>query len=184
MSIDLVTVLEWVVPIPFALLYANFLEWSIHKYVLHGLGKKKGSFWSFHWHAHHQQVRRNDYVDVDYKDTIFQWNGQSKEILSLIGIAIAHLPLALISPSFVLTLLYTNINYYRVHKKSHLDPEWARKHLPWHYDHHMGKNQDSNWCVTKPWCDYLFGTREHFIDKVEAKTEDKPLSPQVDVVPS
>ena len=25
-------------------LYATWLEWAIHKYVLHGLGKKKGNF--------------------------------------------------------------------------------------------------------------------------------------------
>lgn len=184
MSAELVTVLEWTLPIPLALLYANFLEWSIHKYVLHGLGKKKGSFWSFHWHAHHQQVRRNGHLDEDYKDTIFQWNGQSKEILSLIGLALGHLPLALISPAFVLTLLYTNINYYRQHKKSHLDPEWARANLPWHYDHHMGKNQDSNWCVTKPWFDHIMGTREPHLEKAVVN-ESPAISPApVDAVPS
>jgi sterol desaturase/sphingolipid hydroxylase (fatty acid hydroxylase superfamily) len=53
--------------------------------------------------------------------------------------------------------------YYLVHKKSHLDPEWARKHLPWHYDHHMGPNQDANWCVTLPLFDHLMGTREHYV---------------------
>jgi sterol desaturase/sphingolipid hydroxylase (fatty acid hydroxylase superfamily) len=33
------------------------------------------------------------------------------------------------------------------------------KKIPWHYDHHMNANQDANWCVTKPWFDYLLGTR-------------------------
>jgi len=32
--------------------------------------------------------------------------------------------------------------------------------MPWHYDHHMGKNQDSNWGVTVEWVDKLFNTRE------------------------
>ena len=35
----------------------------------------------------------------------------------------------------------------------------AREHLPWHVDHHLGRNQDTNWCVTKPWFDYIMGTR-------------------------
>jgi hypothetical protein len=33
------------------------------------------------------------------------------------------------------------------------------KKIPWHYDHHMNSNQDANWCVTKPWFDYILGTR-------------------------
>ena len=43
-----------------------------------------------------------------------------------------------------------------------MDPEWARENLPWHYDHHMGPNQDANWCVTRPWFDDLMGTREPY----------------------
>lgn len=35
----------------------------------------------------------------------------------------------------------------------------GQKKIPWHYDHHMNSNQDANWCVTKPWFDYLMGTR-------------------------
>ena len=42
------------------------------------------------------------------------------------------------------------------------DTEWAREHLPWHYDHHMGPNQHANWCVTKPWADIVMGTREPY----------------------
>jgi len=49
-----------------------------------------------------------------------------------------------------------------VHKLYHLDPEWAREHLSWHYDHHMGTDQDANWCVTHPWFDELMGTRQPY----------------------
>ena len=38
-----------------------------------------------------------------------------------------------------------------------------REHLPWHYDHHMGPNQEANWCVTRPWFDYVMGTREPYV---------------------
>ncbi|MBK8693335.1 MAG: hypothetical protein IPN17_13835 [Deltaproteobacteria bacterium] len=37
--------------LPLALLYSNAWEWVIHKYVLHGMGKSRESFWSFHWHG-------------------------------------------------------------------------------------------------------------------------------------
>ncbi len=33
--------------IPLGLLWANAGEWAIHKYVLHGLGRRKGTFWAF-----------------------------------------------------------------------------------------------------------------------------------------
>lgn len=68
-------------------------------------------------------------------------------------------PTALISPGFTLGVWTSLINYYYVHKRSHLDPEWGYKYLPWHYDHHMGPDQDKNWCVTFPLWDYVKGTR-------------------------
>ena len=65
-------------------------------------------------------------------------------------------------------------HYWRVHKKAHEDPAWAREHLPWHYDHHMGPNQDANWCVTRPWFDILMGTREPYVGtELERKANDK-----------
>jgi len=75
------------------------------------------------------------------------------------------LPLLVIYPIFYLTLVFTGVRYYLVHKKAHLDPEWAKKHVPWHYDHHMGKNQNANWCVTQPWFDWVLGTRIHYSAK-------------------
>jgi sterol desaturase/sphingolipid hydroxylase (fatty acid hydroxylase superfamily) len=54
--------------------------------------------------------------------------------------------------------------YYRRHKRSHEDPGWAREHLRWHYDHHMGPDQDCNWCVTFPWFDHVMGTRVPYAD--------------------
>jgi sterol desaturase/sphingolipid hydroxylase (fatty acid hydroxylase superfamily) len=145
------------------MLYANMGEWIIHKYVLHGLGRDKRSFWSFHWHDHHRNARRNDHVDADYRADLFTaWNGQSKEAVVLAASVAAIAPLAPVAPFFVSTMIYSAVNYYRKHKRAHLDPAWAREHLPWHYDHHMGPNQDANWCVTRPWFDHLMGTRERY----------------------
>ncbi len=145
--------------IPVALAASNAAEWFIHKHVLHGLGKRKGSFWSFHWHEHHKNVRRSEHRDEAYRRSVFRWNGQGKEALALAGVAALHLPLWPVAPFYTGTVLYCIANYYRVHKRSHVDVEWAREHLPWHYDHHMGPNQDANWCVTKPWFDQIMGTR-------------------------
>jgi sterol desaturase/sphingolipid hydroxylase (fatty acid hydroxylase superfamily) len=73
---------------------------------------------------------------------------------------------------FVGTVWYAAINYYRVHKRAHLDPAWARTNLPWHYDHHMGPEQDANWCVTRPWFDDLLGTRRPYLGTDKATRDE------------
>jgi len=149
--------------IPLGLLYTNAGEWLVHKYVLHGLGRNKRSFWAFHWRDHHRAVRRNGHYDDCYDRSVVGWNPQGKEALSLTLAALAHLPLMPVAPLFTGTVLYGIWKYHRVHKRSHLDPEWAREHLPWHYDHYMGPNQHSNWCVTHPCMDDLMRTREPYL---------------------
>jgi sterol desaturase/sphingolipid hydroxylase (fatty acid hydroxylase superfamily) len=93
---------------------------------------------------------------------VFGWHAQGKETLALVALSAAHVPLLPVFPWFTGAVLYSAWNYYRVHKRSHLDPEWARDHLTWHYDHHMGPDPHANWCVTRPWFDRLLGTRKPY----------------------
>ena len=158
--------------IPLGLLTANAAEWIVHKHVLHGWGLTRGTFWSFHFHEHHRLVRQNGYRDPNYHRFSLGAHAQGKEAWGLIGMSVAVAPLFPIAPFFVGTLWYSAANYYRVHKRSHRDPDWARRRVPWHYDHHMGRNQGANWCVTRPWFDYLMGTREFTAD---APREDNVL---------
>lgn len=146
--------------IPLGLITANAFEWFMHKHVLHEQGRDRNSFWAFHFHEHHKVVRKNDYHDPNYLKFPLGAHAQGKEAWALIAGGIAVAPLFPVAPFFVGTLWYSSINYYRVHKKSHMDPAWGRANIPWHYDHHMGRNPDANWCVTKPWFDYVMGTRE------------------------
>ena len=149
--------------IPLGLITANAIEWVVHKHVLHGLGKHKESIWAFHWHEHHRACRKNGHRDADYERPVWKGHAQRKEALALVAGAAAVLPLAPVAPFFTGTIVYSAIHYYRVHKRAHLDPEWAREHLPWHYDHHMGPDQNANWCVTRPWFDHLMGTRVPYV---------------------
>ena len=149
--------------IALGLIYANAGEWLIHKYVLHGLGRRRSSFWSYHWHEHHRHARKLDHRDPDYERSVFRWNAQGKEALGLVTLGLAHLVLLPSAPVFVVTVELGALRYYLVHKRAHRDPEWARARLPWHYDHHMGPNQDANWCVSWPWFDWVMGTREGYI---------------------
>ena len=142
------------------LITANAFEWYFHKEVLHGQGKKKNNFWRFHWAVHHKTVLKENFRDSDYEHGIMDaWDPQSKEVAALAVAAVAVSPLFWVAPGFTSALWFSQYNYYRVHKKSHLDPEWAYNYLPWHYDHHMAPDQDKNWCVTFPLWDYVMGTR-------------------------
>jgi hypothetical protein len=149
--------------IPLGLLYSNGLEWWIHKHILHGLGKSRKSFWSFHWHDHHAAARKFDMVDDQYRATLLEWAPQTKELAALGLGALVHLPLLPVAPFFTATVLYCGVNYYLVHRRAHLDHEWAKENLPWHFDHHMGRDQNANWCVTKPWADIVLGTRKKYL---------------------
>lgn len=148
--------------IPLGLAYTNAAEWLLHKYMLHGLGKNRANFWSFHWHEHHRESRKHDMFDPQYVRSVFTWSPQGKEALALVGAAAVTAPLFPIAPFFTATVLYRTVRYYQLHKRAHLDREWCKEHLPWHYDHHMGKDQNANWCVTHPWFDNIMGTRKKY----------------------
>ena len=146
--------------------YVTLNEWLIHKYILHGLGKKKDSWFSFHWHNHHKKCRKNNNFDTNYK-FIFSSVAVKKEIAGLSILLLIHLPFLAFIPLFYLTLLFMAYRYFYVHRKSHLEPSWAKKNIPWHYDHHMGKNQDSNWGVTTDFWDIVINTRIKYLRSEE-----------------
>lgn len=148
--------------IPLGLLYSNAGEWLIHKHVLHGLGRNRRSFWSFHWHEHHARSRKNDMFDEQYTGTLLGWSPQTQELVALLGLAAAHVPLLPVAPFFASTVLWSMLRYYRMHKRCHLDTDWGRAKMPWHVDHHLGRDQDLNWCVTHPFFDHLMGTRQAY----------------------
>lgn len=141
------------------IMYANVLEWMIHKYILHDLGKKwKNSIFRFHWSEHHKVARKNKMVDESYNISWWKEMGRAKEVLGLGLLALIHVPLLLITPWFAATTMLYTVAYYFAHKRSHLDKEWGRKWLPWHAWHHLGRNQDKNWGVLLPFTDWILRT--------------------------
>ena len=167
------TVAIWVGLIIVGLLYSQMLEWAIHRYVLHGIGKKRGHPLSFHFHQHHRVVRQQLFHDPAYDGSIFEWNAGGQEALSLVGLALLHTPVLFFVPAFAVGGTIGLIRYYYIHRKSHLDPEWCKEKLPWHYDHHMAPNQDANWGVTAEWMDLLMGTREYYLGTDRAIKDEK-----------
>ncbi|MFW2047087.1 hypothetical protein [Acinetobacter variabilis] len=147
------------------LVVANGFEWFAHKYVLHGTHRAGQTRYSpvpdsmrSHW-EHHREVRKTRFSDYAYIEGLKNWRIRN-EIGSLaVAASVFGLAFYPLSKGMFLATLYSAGNYFYMHRRAHLQPEWARKKIPWHYDHHMNSNQDANWCVTKPWFDYLMGTR-------------------------
>ena len=148
--------------IPVALAVFGTGEWATHRYLLHGLGRSKQSRFAFHFHDHHQSVRRNGGYDPAYEGPVWSTPTQAREAIGLALVALAHVPLFPVAPFYTSTIWYCLRRYRRVHRRAHLDPAWGRDHLPWHYDHHMG-DQDRNYGVVWSWFDMLAGTREKFV---------------------
>ncbi|MED5372029.1 MAG: hypothetical protein VX899_13505 [Myxococcota bacterium] len=146
-----------------ALVYATAVEWSIHRYVFHGAGKKRGSPFSFHYFEHHKACRRNGNSDPDYLEGGLRWSPRTREIGGILGGLVLHLPIALLSWPAYLMLVFHGARYIYMHHRSHVDVEWCKQNMPWHYDHHMAPNQDANWCVTGEWFDKLMGTRVPYL---------------------
>jgi len=146
-------------------LVGNGVEWLTHKFILHGLGRRRSSAFSFHWHGHHRTVRKLAYLEPDYLKPWYDWNGRTKEIAGLAFLAALCAPVSLWAPVLYGTLVVWTFLYYHLHRLSHLNPEFGKRWMRWHYDHHMGPNQNSNWGVVLPLWDILLGTRIHYVEK-------------------
>ncbi|WP_130803711.1 sterol desaturase family protein [Acinetobacter ihumii] len=147
------------------LILANGFEWVAHKYLLHGVHRQGKPRFSptpkqmeSHW-AHHREVRKTQFQDDCYVEGLQNWRTRN-ELAALVVVASVSSAAAYpFSKGMALAFWYSAGNYFYVHRRSHLEPEWAKRRIPWHYDHHMNSNQDANWGVTRPWFDYILGTR-------------------------
>lgn len=163
---------------PIGIFVANGFEWYAHKVWLHEYPSKYRNSPFFTHIAHHKRARLNHFNDEGYAESMFKNSEMYNEKTALIALAGAATIFLPIAPFFTAGLYYGIWNYWNVHAKSHLDPEYAKKRIPWHYDHHMTSNQNANWCVTRPWFDYIMGTR---ITTDVSETETNPLGLQLPI---
>ena len=146
-----------VIALLFALLgfmWGTFLEWALHKYVLHRYATKKK--WIFHL-AHHRHVIKEGGKDHEYDEPFFTSIPRLKEAGSMVFMAVIHLPFALISPWLWVGMATFAFTFWSVHLASHLWPEWGWRWCPWHMEHHM-INASKNYGIVTPLWDWLFGT--------------------------
>ena len=133
-------------------LYGNVLEYFIHDFIFHRLGRKKGSIWSYHLKGHHVLSRKNNFVDLT----------ESKvENVGMVFLVLLHLPIVTFSFGFWLGVTSYAILFKMMHGVQHKYPEFTKKYMKWHWDHHM-KDSNKNFGVVLPISDYLFGTRKKY----------------------
>jgi len=132
---------------------ASFLEWFIHKHLLHSMGRKKKSIFSFHWVKHHASARKNK-----FSDSLFS----ARESIGIFLLCALFLPLVIILPYAYAAMFTHAVLYFILHNAAHKYPKFGKKYMRWHYDHHMGRNQNMNWCVVHPLADYIMGTRKKY----------------------
>ena len=132
------------------LIYGSFLEWGVHKYLFHELGKNKNSIFAFHLREHHINCINNQ--NEDNRFTL-------RENLGIAVLTLLHLPIFFLSSSFYYGLAAYGLAFIICHKLVHKYSEWGKKWFPWHWDHHM-THQNHNMNVVVPIADYLLGTRK------------------------
>ena len=133
-------------------LYGSVLEYGIHDVIFHRLGKKKGSMWAYHLKGHHVLSRKNNFVDLT----------ESKiESLGMMLLILIHLPIIVFNFGFWFGVTLHAVAFNVLHGLQHRHPEFTKKYMRWHWEHHM-KDSNKNFGVVTPWMDYLFGTRKKY----------------------
>lgn len=151
-------VLSLVLQIFIAIYYSHFLEWLIHIFLHNRKALKK--VFKYHFSTHHGNARRNEMVDHNYKN--FLNKNAIFEPLGLLFLSFLHFPIFFFFPIAYIVLVISMLMYYYKHRKAHLDIEWGKKKMPWHYEHHMGKDQNKNWGVRSNIFDIIFKTNTEY----------------------
>ena len=129
---------------------ANIIEYCVHKYLFHGLGKKRNSIFAFHLREHHLIARRNGFVDIKVS---------AREWIGIPALLLVCSPLLFVGVPVFLGLSLYGIAFIVIHNIQHRNPHIAKKYFWWHWNHHMG-NQNKSWAVVIPIMDVLTGTLE------------------------
>ncbi len=129
---------------------ANVIEYSVHRYLFHGLGRKRKSIFAFHLRQHHIKARRNKFVDKKIS---------AHELLGIPVLVVLLCPIYFILPPLFYGIATYAFLFIVLHNLQHKYPEIAKKYFWWHWNHHM-KNQNKSWNVVLPIMDILTGTLE------------------------
>lgn len=132
------------------ILYANLVEYLVHRYLFHGFGRSSSSIFAFHLREHHLISRQNGFIDPRVS---------RNEIIGMPMAILFHSPFLLVLPGFFWAVVTYGILFVVIHNVLHQYPQFAQRYFWWHWNHHM-RNQNKSWGVVLPITDLLTGTLE------------------------
>ena len=150
--------MEIIANLIFAILFSSFLEYIIHRYILHNKSFKK--IYKYHFKRHHKQSKRLNGIDPDYFKLPKNLESGLFEIIGIVILNAIIFPIYFLNFWFFIFVISYSWLYYFIHKYFHVYPDFFKKIFPWHWEHHMGKNQHVNWGIINPIFDWIFKTRK------------------------
>lgn len=165
---------EWLLIIPVAIA-GNFVEWGLHRYVMHRLVDVYAlrAIYDRHTRQHHQYFTDTDYTISSVKEhriVFFPW--RVLIVLGVFGSVLGYIASKLINPNAGYILYMTMVGHYLIyetfHYCCHVQENWFVRTMPFvntirrhHAAHHnLGIMMHKNMTLTFPFADWVMGTSD------------------------
>ena len=165
---------EWLLIILVAIA-GNFVEWGLHKYVMHRLVDVFAlrAIYDRHTRQHHQYFTDTDYTISSVKEhriVFFPW--RVLIVLGVFGSFLGYITSKLINPDAGYILYMTMVGHYLIyetfHYCCHIQENWFVRTMPFvntirrhHAAHHnLGIMMNKNMTLTFPFADWVMGTSD------------------------
>ena len=164
----------WLTIIPVAIA-GNFVEWAMHKYVMHRLIDVFAlrAIYDRHTRQHHQYFTDTDYtIDTvkEHRIVFFPW--RVLIVLGIAGTILGYIASKIFNPNVGYILYMTMVGHYLVyetfHYCCHVKENWFVRNMPFintirrhHAAHHnLGIMMHKNMNLTFPLADWIMGTSD------------------------
>ncbi|NCX14865.1 MAG: fatty acid hydroxylase family protein [Burkholderiaceae bacterium] len=164
----------WLTIIPVAIA-GNFVEWAMHKYVMHRLIDVFAlrAIYDRHTRQHHQYFTDTDYtIDTvkEHRIVFFPW--RVLIVLGVAGTILGYIASKIFNPNVGYILYMTMVGHYLLyetfHYCCHIKENWFVRNMPFintirrhHAAHHnLGIMMHKNMNLTFPFADWIMGTSD------------------------
>ena len=165
---------EWVVIIPVAIA-GNFVEWAMHKYVMHRLVDVFAlrAIYDRHTRQHHQYFTDTEYTidsTKEFRIVFFPWRVLT--VLGVFGTSLGFVASQIFNPNVGYFVFLTMVAHYLIyetfHYCCHVQENWFVRNMPFvntirrhHAAHHnLGIMMHKNMNLSFPVADWVMGTSD------------------------
>ncbi len=164
----------WLTVVPVAIA-GNFVEWAMHKYVMHRLVDVFAlrAIYDRHTRQHHQYFTDTEYtIDTskEFRIVFFPWRVLT--VLGCVGTLLGYVAAHLFNQNVGLIVFITMVGHYMIyetfHYCCHVQENWLVRNVPFintirrhHAAHHnLGIMMHKNMNLTFPFADWVMGTSD------------------------